>query len=170
LRVDLGDFRLDLVDEGGTGLTQEVARQMGDPLVRRPDGGVTYQLAVVVDDAAAGVTRVVRGRDIATSTATQAALFDLLGLPRPVWRHHLLLLEPRGGKLAKLHQSVSVPQLQSAYQPSHLVGFLAHTIGLAPSPEPVPLASLLGDFDWARVGANDVVVAWDGRVLTSWLT
>ena len=70
LRADLTDLKVSVADETGTDLSQVLGTAMGDPLVRRPDGGATYQLAVVVDDAAAGVTRVVRGRDIATSTAS----------------------------------------------------------------------------------------------------
>jgi glutamyl/glutaminyl-tRNA synthetase len=158
---------LELFDEGGTDLGQSVATAMGDPLVRRPDGGVTYQLAVVADDIASGVTRVVRGRDIAPSTATQAALWDLLGAPRPIWRHHLLLLEPRGEKLAKLHQSIGADELRRHYSPDQLRGFLGFVCGLQDSPDPVGMSQLVADFAWDRVARADRVVAWDGRVLTS---
>ncbi|HUJ58877.1 MAG TPA: glutamate--tRNA ligase family protein, partial [Kofleriaceae bacterium] len=61
LRLQLDDDRVELVDDGGLDLSQTPARDMGDPIVRRRDGVVAYQLAVVVDDAAAGVTDVVRG-------------------------------------------------------------------------------------------------------------
>ena len=94
LRAQLDDGPLTLVDEGGLDLSQAPARDMGDPIVRRRDGVIAYQLAVVVDDGAAGITDVVRGRDIAPSTATQVALQRLLDLPTPRYRHHLLLLEP----------------------------------------------------------------------------
>ena len=165
LRADLTDLKVSVADETGTDLSQVLGTAMGDPLVRRPDGGATYQLAVVVDDAAAGVTRVVRGRDIATSTATQAALIDLLGLKRPVWRHHLLLLETQGKKLAKLHQSVAVPQLQDFYTPQALLGFLAKACGLQSTAHPVGLQQLLAQFAWARVESQDVVVAWHSGAL-----
>ncbi len=167
LRVDLGEFRLDLVDEGGTDLSQSVASAMGDPLVRRPDGGVTYQLAVVADDLASGVTRVVRGRDIAPSTATQAALWDLLGALRPTWRHHPLLLEPHGDKLAKLHQSIAADELRRHYTPDGLRGFLGYVCGLRDTPSAVTQGQLLADFSWQRVGRADRVIAWDGRVLST---
>lgn len=109
--------------DGGGDLSQDPSRAFGDPVVVRRDGAVAYMLAAVVDDALAraragqpggweggggvggwgpvGVTRVVRGRDIAPSTATQEALRRLLGLRAPrAYRHHLLLLEPAAGAAA----------------------------------------------------------------------
>src|SRR5690606_12188084 len=106
VRVQLDDDQIELVDEGGLELSQTPAIDMGDPIVRRRDGVIAYQLAVVVDDADAGVTDVIRGRDIASSTATQVMLQRLLGVPTPRYRHHFLLLEESGDKLAKLHGSI----------------------------------------------------------------
>jgi glutamyl/glutaminyl-tRNA synthetase len=134
--------------------------------VRRRDGAISYQLAVVVDDAAAGVTRVVRGRDIAPSTATQAALQSLLGLPAPVYRHHLLLLEERGGKLAKTHASPRGAGL-GATAPE-LCGQLAWLVGLLEEPDACAPQDLLAGFDWARVASEDRVVQWAaGRLVVS---
>lgn len=98
LRARLDDDAVELVDEGGMVLSQTPAYDMGDPVVRRKDGVLAYQLVVVVDDADQGVNRVVRGHDIATSTATQVMLQRALGLTTPVYRHHLLLVEPARGK------------------------------------------------------------------------
>lgn len=178
LRVQLDDERLDPGDEGGLDLGQTPALEMGDPIVRRRDGVIAYHLAVVVDDADAGVTRVVRGRDLATSTATQVALQRLLGLPTPRYRHHLLLLEPRPAaaapvdplapapKLAKLHGSIPFDRLAARHDARTLVGLLAHGIGLRPTAAPCSPAELLLDFDWARVSRRDVVARWaDGLVL-----
>jgi len=165
LRVALPSGRIAPFDEGGFDLAQDPAAQMGDPIVRRRDGAVAYQLAVVVDDAASGVTRVVRGHDLAASTATQVALQRLLGLPEPVYRHHLLLLEERGGKLAKLHGAVGADALRAAYTAAQLVGFLAHAAGLQLTAEPTTPAALLRDFAWARVAREDRVLHWDGAVL-----
>jgi glutamyl/glutaminyl-tRNA synthetase len=165
LRVRLDDGELALADEGGADLSQDPALAFGDPLVRRRDGAIAYQLAVVVDDAAAGVTRVVRGRDIAPSTATQVALQRLLGLPQPVYRHHLLLLERRGHKLAKLHGAVGAAQLRAAYDPAGLCGWLAWSAGLQEAPLPCTPAALLADFAWARVRGADRLVRWTGARL-----
>ena len=149
-------------DESGLDLSQDPGEVMGDPIVRRRDGAVAYQLAAVVDDAASGVTRVVRGRDIAPSTATQVALQRLLGLPELVYRHHLLLLEERGGKLAKFHGSVSTDELRGHYGPRELCGWLAHAAGLLAAPEPRAPHELLPSFDWSWVRDADQTVRWDG--------
>jgi len=165
LRVALPPGRIAPQDEGGLDLAQDPAAEFGDPIVRRRDGAVAYQLAVVVDDAAAGVTRVVRGRDLAASTATQVALQRLLGLPEPVYRHHLLLLEPHGGKLAKRHGAVGAEQLRRAYEAPSLVGWLALAAGLRERPEPITPRALLAEFSWARVRSDDRVVRWTGSAL-----
>jgi glutamyl/glutaminyl-tRNA synthetase len=165
LRARLDDGMLMPADESGLDLAQDPATAFGDPVVRRRDGAVAYQLAVVVDDAASGVTRVVRGRDIATSTATQVALQRLLGLPRPSYRHHLLLLERRGHKLAKLHGAVGATELRRHYAPAQLCGWLATVAGIIQRPEACSPADLLRYFAWERVRRDDVVVAWDGETL-----
>jgi glutamyl-Q tRNA(Asp) synthetase len=157
LRLRLDDDRVTLVDDGGVDLSQTPALDMGDPIVRRRDGVIAYQLAVVVDDAAAGITDVIRGRDIAPSTATQVLIQRLLGLPTPHYRHHFLLLEPSGDKLAKLHKSRPFSQLRTRYDGPTLCGILAETAGLLPRARPCTPAELVGSFDWARVRSDDVV-------------
>jgi glutamyl/glutaminyl-tRNA synthetase len=160
LRVRLDPGELAPAEESGLDLSQDPERAFGDPIVRRRDGAVAYQLASVVDDAAAGVTRVVRGRDLAPSTALQLALRRLLGLSEPVYRHHLLLLEERGGKLAKLHGAVAAGVLREHYPAPALCGFLAQAAGLRPDARPATPAELLPGFRWADVGATDRVVRW----------
>lgn len=165
LRARLPSGWLGLADEAGRDLSQDPERVFGDPIVRRRDGAIAYQLGTPVDDAAAGVTRVVRGHDLAASTATQVRLQELLGLPRPAYRHHFLLLEERGAKLAKLHGSVDVEQLRAGLDAPALVGFLAQLAGLRPKAEPTTPTELLDDFRWSRVAVRDVVVRWDGKQL-----
>ena len=165
LRVALPAGCISPIDEGGLDLAQDPGAVLGDPVVRRRDDALAYQLAVVVDDAADGVTRVVRGRDLAASTATQVALQRLLGLPEPVYRHHLLLLEARGEKLAKLHGAVGADALRRVYRAPELVGFLAHACGLRPDAAPATPAELLRDFTWQRVSREDRVVRWTGTSL-----
>ena len=150
------------IDEGGLDLSQDPALAFGDPVVRRRDGAIAYHLASVVDDAESGVTRIVRGRDLAASSATQAKLRELLGLPEPVYHHHFLLLERSGDKLAKLHGSVGVSQLRRSYSAEELCGVLAFAADLLGAPEPVTPGALLGEFAWDRVRTQDRVASWDG--------
>ena len=82
---------------------QDVARAVGDFVLRRADGVWAYQLAVVVDDAAEGVTDVVRGEDLAGNTARQILLQRCLGLPLPRYLHTPLVLGADGEKLSKQH-------------------------------------------------------------------
>lgn len=138
---------------------------MGDPIVRRRDGGIAYHLASVVDDAREGVTRVVRGRDLETSTPTQIALQKRLGFETPAYHHHLLLLEPRGDKLAKLHGSVSAAELREVYEAPAVCGLLACAAGLRATPHATTPAELLAGFSWEHVRKDDRVMEWDGSAL-----
>jgi len=165
LRVALPGGRIALRDESGVDLSQDPLAAFGDPIVRRRDGAIAYQLAGVVDDARCGVTRVVRGRDLADSTALQVALQRLLGLPTPTYRHHLLLLEERGGKLAKLHGAVGAAELRRRYDAAALCGLLACAAGLRAEPEPATPQALLAGFRWERVAARDRVLRWAGERL-----
>jgi len=165
LRLALPAGRVHPLDEGGLDLSQDPEAELGDPIVRRRDGAVAYHLACVVDDAASGVTRIVRGRDLASSTATQWRIQRLLDLPTPVYRHHLLLLERHGGKLAKLHGSVGAASLRLHYRPDELCGLLAHVAGLQPDVQPVRPVELLPGFSWSRVARADCVLHWTGERL-----
>jgi glutamyl/glutaminyl-tRNA synthetase len=160
LRVQIDDAHVDLVDDGGMDLSQTPARDMGDPIARRRDGVIAYQLAVVVDDADGGITDVVRGRDIAPSTATQVMLQRLLGVPTPRYRHHFLLLEEQDGeKLAKLHGSIPFGELRARHTGPELCGLLAHAAGLVPSAAPCEPRDIA--FTWARVATGDRVARFD---------
>jgi glutamyl-Q tRNA(Asp) synthetase len=81
--------------------TQDLHTQVGDFVLRRADSLFTYQLAVVVDDAAQGISHVVRGEDLADNTARQRWLQDALGLPAPQYLHTPLVMGRNGEKLSK---------------------------------------------------------------------
>ncbi len=82
---------------------QDVTRKVGDFVLQRADGLWAYQLAVVVDDGAQGITDIVRGEDLADNTPRQIHLQRLLGLPPPRYLHAPLVLDARGEKLSKQH-------------------------------------------------------------------
>ncbi|MFZ4808856.1 MAG: tRNA glutamyl-Q(34) synthetase GluQRS [Hyphomicrobiaceae bacterium] len=97
------------------GLPQNVTahpERWGDAVIARKDVSTSYHLAVVVDDAAQGVTHVTRGRDLFAATDLQRLLQVLLGLPAPLYHHHRLLTDATGRKLAKSERDVSLRQLR----------------------------------------------------------
>ena len=165
LRLRLESGVVEPRDEGEIDLAQDPAAAMGDPILRRRDGSIAYHLACVVDDAEQGVTRVVRGRDLAASTAIHVTLQRLLGLTTPSYRHHFLLLEEVGDKFAKLHGAVGWRELRSHYGSDGLCGLLANLAGLQPNPIAVRPADLASNFSWQRVRAADQVMRWTGREL-----
>lgn len=98
-RVPAGRVRFDDLVLGR--VEEETARRIGDFVVKRADGPYAYQLAVVADDAAQGVTQVVRGADLLSSTARQILLHRAFHLPAPAYAHVPLVLGPDGRKLGK---------------------------------------------------------------------
>jgi glutamyl-Q tRNA(Asp) synthetase len=106
-------FRADLSPVGPYidrlhGLTDFDSDALGDPIVRRRDGCFAYQLAVVIDDAAQGVTEVVRGDDLLPSTYWQRSLLRALGHPEPRYAHLPLVCEADGAKLSKSRRTATV--------------------------------------------------------------
>lgn len=112
----LGGFdSLAWVEEGADpGLKTARPDVLGDMVLGRKDIGAGYVIASVVDDAAQGVTHLVRGEDLAPTTSIQRVLQALLDLPTPVYRHHRLLLGPDGKRYAKRDGSVTIAALRDA--------------------------------------------------------
>jgi glutamyl-tRNA synthetase len=128
------------------------AAETGDFVVMRADGVAAYQLAVVVDDAAMGITEVVRGDDLLPSTARQLLLYGGLGLPAPRFAHAPLLLGEDGERLAKRSGARSLDELrEGGVAPEVVVGWLAQSCGLAPAGTRCRPDELVAGFDWAKV-------------------
>lgn len=144
--------------------SQRLDRDCGDFILRRSDGVYAYQLAVVADDGAMGVTRVVRGWDLLSSTPRQLWLLEKLGYEAPAYCHTPLLLSPDGRRLSKRDRDLDMGYLRAHTTPEKLTGFLAYTAGLLPKPQPIRPRELIGVFSWDKVGRADRVVderAWE---------
>jgi glutamyl-Q tRNA(Asp) synthetase len=101
IRLRVPEGPVGFVDRIQGGFQQDLATEVGDFVLKRTDGLYAYQLAVVVDDAAQGITDVVRGADLIDSTPRQILLQRCLGLPTPRYAHVPVLLDGEGRKLAK---------------------------------------------------------------------
>jgi glutamyl-tRNA synthetase len=109
----------------------DVQASTGDFVLRRADGIFAYQLAVVVDDAAQGITQVLRGADLLSSTARQILLYRMLRLPEPRWAHAPLVLAPSGERLSKRDKALSLSALRlSGADPCCIVSQLARISGM----------------------------------------
>ena len=131
---------------------QNVREEVGDFVLRRADGLWAYQLAVVVDDAAQGITHVVRGEDLADNTARQIVLQHALGLPTPQYLHTPLVLGVNGEKLSKQNgaQALDLSQALTALNAA------AQTLGLpaASADAAVPEALTQWCQDWAATSLS----------------
>ncbi|NYT42526.1 glutamyl-Q tRNA(Asp) synthetase [Sphingomonas sp. R-74633] len=94
-------------------------RSAGDVVLARKDAAASYHLAVTIDDAAQGISHVVRGVDLFAATHVHRLLQALLGLPTPEYRHHKLLLGPDGTRLAKRHGAPSLEAMRLAGADGH---------------------------------------------------
>ena len=141
--------------------SEDLKRDCGDFILRRSDGVYAYQLAVVVDDGWMGVTQVVRGSDLLSSTPRQLWLQDRLSLPHPEYGHVPLLLAPDGRRLAKRDRDQELGELQTRYTAPELVGRLALAAGLLSQYAPVTPEELLPHFSWDKLPSADLVLKLD---------
>lgn len=153
--------RLRLVTRDPDAFPEPMAWPYGDPIVRRRDGSTGYALASVVDDVALGVTRVVRGQDLAVHEPLHRAIYATLGHVPPTFLHHpLLYAQNAQRKLAKLHGSLPIDPARPPCAPTGLVGLLAHALGLQDSPRPIAPQQLLEGFRWCRLPPPQAELRW----------
>lgn len=158
LRVIVPDETITFCDRLQGECAENLARECGDFIIRRADGVHAYQLAVVVDDALAGVTEVVRGRDLLDSTPRQLYLYRTLGFPAPEFAHVPLLEAADGHRLSKRERDLDLGALFKAHTPEEILGDLAHLAGFWPENTPASARELLGAFSWDKVRKENVVV------------
>jgi len=127
--------------------------ELDDLILLRTDGTPTYNLAVVADDAAMGITHVVRGSDHLNNTPRQIQLYQALGLPIPQFAHIPLIHGPDGAKMSKRHGAVAVTEYrEKGYLPHAVNNYLAR-LGWSHGDEEVfSEAQLIEYFDLAQVG------------------
>ncbi len=152
-------FRMDEAEPFVDGLAGPVPGGHRDDFVlRRRDGLHAYQLVVVVDDHDMGITEVIRGDDLLSSTPRQVALYRALGWEPPAWLHVPLVVGDDGVRLAKRHGAIGVDAYRDAgWSPERLLGVLGASLGLPPDPEPIALAELRERFALDQVHAGPFV-------------
>ncbi|HCB34794.1 MAG TPA: tRNA glutamyl-Q(34) synthetase GluQRS [Acidimicrobiaceae bacterium] len=149
LRLRAGDARATVVDR----LAGTRTGRVDDFVLRRGDGTPAYNLAVVVDDAAAGVNQVVRGDDLLASAPRQAHLATLLGVPAPAYAHVPLVVGPTGVRLAKRDGAITLADRRALGESpadvlEMLLGSLGPAVPAVPEGEPAAiLARLAAHFD-----------------------
>lgn len=156
-RVDEGSV-VEFTDAFAGPYPQDVARTLGDfPLARDVDGA-GYTLAAVVDDAAMGITEVVRGDDLLPATPAQILVQKALGLPQPAYCHVPLVVGPDGRRLAKRHGDTRIAAYRAAGMSAEaIVGKLAASCGWGDG-SPVRLADLLPVFTLSTISHAPLII------------
>ncbi|MCS6976150.1 MAG: tRNA glutamyl-Q(34) synthetase GluQRS [Gemmatales bacterium] len=154
-RSEPGPFRF---EDAFLGAVTVPAELCGDFVVWKSAGTPAYQLAVVVDDAAMGVTEVIRGDDLVPSTPRQLQLYRALALTPPRFCHVPLVVGPDGRRLAKRHGDTRLSTLrQAGVRAEELIGYLAHSCGWLDRPRPISARELIPRFDLRTIPRQPLV-------------
>ena len=164
MRLRVPDWAIELDDKIQGHYSLNLANECGDFLVRRSDDAFAYQLAVVVDDAAQGITSVVRGVDLLPSTPQQIYLQGLLGLERPEYAHVPLLVAERNRRLSKRNHDAALDALVERFGTARaIIGHIAWVVGIVDEECEASPEELLCEFDLARFKArmdDPIQVRW----------
>lgn len=148
--------------------SQNLTSESGDFVLRRSDGVHAYQLAVSVDDALMGITRVVRGQDLLSSTGRQILIHELLGFVAPEYGHVPLVVGQDGRRLSKRHFATDFGYWRErGLGPESIVGYLAWRSGLISKPEALKAQDLVPLFSWERLAKAPIVIS--EAELNQWL-
>jgi glutamyl-tRNA synthetase len=140
---------------------------IGDFVIRRADGSAAFFFSNAVDDAAMGITQVLRGEDHLTNTPRQLLILEALGLPAPRYGHISLILGPDGAPLSKRHGAASVRQFRErGYRPEAVVNYLFRLGHSSSEHELLALDALAGAFDPQHLGRAPA--HFDEQQLTVW--
>jgi len=138
--------------------SENLARSSGDFLLRRSDGLFAYQLAVTADDGDMGITQVVRGQDLLSSTPRQRFLLQELDYPAPDYSHVPLLTAADGRRLSKREQDMDLGELLKTQSPEQILGRLAYWSGIVDKEESFTAKELILLFSWDKIKTVPVAV------------
>jgi glutamyl-tRNA synthetase len=159
VRFRMPEGPIDFVDGIAGPQRFDVAGEVGDFIIQNRARIPSYQLAVVVDDAAQGVNEVFRGDDLLSSTPRQIALFQALGLPVPRWYHAPLVLDASGRRLAKRADDLALASLrESGVDPRAVIQWVLDSAGFEPVGR-VTAREACAAFDLRRLGRGPVVLS-----------
>lgn len=144
-RVAVGEARIGFDDAIQGRIESDLASEAGDFILLRADGLFAYQLAVVVDDAEAGITHVVRGADLLASTSRQIFLQQCLGLPTPHYAHLPVVLNASGEKLSKQTRAAAVDSARPGAELFSALQFLGQN-----PPAELSRAAVCELWSWAK--------------------
>lgn len=151
LRVHLPNETVSFTDGVMGEYSEYLPEDCGDFILRRSDGMFAYQFVVVLDDALSGVTEVVRGDDLISSTARQIWLCRKLGFKEPHYYHIPLMTDGNGNRLAKREGALDAGALRARCSAEEVVGAIAYAAGQTDRCIPMSAKELLAYFDWKKL-------------------
>ena len=155
-KVKVPDKEITFID-CNYGLQRENFADSDDFIIKRSDGVYAYQLAASFDDMDMGITRVVRGRDLLSSTARQIWLINELGGTPPEYCHAPLIVSADKRKMSKRDGALNIKMLKMKYSAEEIIGMLAKYLNLSNGGPTTP-QNLLKSFDWSLIPKTDIII------------